>query len=84
MRTFTKGDIVDAPDIDRNPMLKIEPEDLTLAKGVVLSSFPVSLYDWRKPGTSQSLISVSVLMPSNTIRNYYDAELDVFSKLLGM
>ena len=84
MRTFTKGDIVDAPDIDRTSMLKIEPDDLSLAKGVVLSSHPVSLYDWRNPGTSQSLISVSVLMPSNTIRNYYDAELDVFSKLRGM
>jgi hypothetical protein len=84
VKEFSKGDIVDAPDIDRQVMLKIEPEDLTLAKGVVLSSHPVSLYDWRNPGTSQSLISVSVLMPSNTIRNYYDAELDVFSKLLGM
>jgi hypothetical protein len=84
VRTFTKGDIVDAPDIDRQAMLKIEPEDLTLAKGVVLSTFPVSLYDWRNPGTSQSLISISVLMPSNTVRNYYDAELSVFSKLCGM
>lgn len=84
MRSFNEGDLVAAPDIDRTLMMKIKPDDLEITNGIVLSMYPVSLYDAWNPGTSQNLVRVSVLMPSGMQRWYYDSELEIFCGLQGM